>query len=223
MITFIDLYNYMTGQAWSMFDGDVEAIDEFETSVTTSIQKALNSLWCSYKFPFRNKTQVVRVRSGVKSYSTPNGKIAEKTIKGKKVFGVKIGNKFLSYEPDYETLDTTETGEPTKFFVKNDKIFLYPTPDANYNMEVEYWTIFAACNESGDSKATLEEENDYIDIPEKYEHLFKAALAPLCMVYAIASDSDENHSGYKRQYDEAYKILCDYASGVEIRKRYGWK
>ena len=97
MITFIDLYNYMTGQAWSMFDGDVEAIDEFETSVTTSIQKALNSLWCSYKFPFRNKTQVVRVRSGVKSYSTPNGKIAEKTIKGKKVFCVKIGNKFLSY------------------------------------------------------------------------------------------------------------------------------
>ena len=57
MITLIDLYNEITGQAWSMFDGDVEAQDEFETSVTTSIQKALSSIWCSYKFPFRNKTQ----------------------------------------------------------------------------------------------------------------------------------------------------------------------
>lgn len=222
-ITFIDLYNEMTGQAWSMFDGDVEAIDEFETSVTTSIQKALNSLWCSYKFPFRNKTQNIRVRSGVKTYSTPNGNIAQKTVKGKKVYGVKIGTEYLSYEPDYETLDTTETGTPKKFYVKNDKIHLYPTPDANYNMEVEYWTIFAACDENGDSKATLEEETDYIDVPEKYEYLFKAALLPLCMVYAIASDSDENHSGYKRQYDEAYKILCDYARGVEVEKKYGWK
>jgi hypothetical protein len=90
-------------------------------------------------------------------------------------------------------------------------------------MEVEYWTIFAACDENGTSKATLEEENDYIDIPEKYEKLFMAALLPLSMVYAIASDSDENHSGYQRQYDEAYKILCNYARGIETEKTYGWK
>lgn len=221
-ITFLDLYNDMTGQAWSMFDGDAEGIDDFEKSVTTSIQKALNDLWCSYKFPFRNKTMTVKTRSGVNSYSTPNGKIAKKKVNNKQVYGVKIGKNFLEYEPNFEFLED-ESGTPEKFYVKNDKLYLYPTPDDIYKVEIEYWTIFAACDEDGASKATLKEETDYIDIPEKYEVLFKAALLPLCMVYAIASDSDENHSGYQRQYEDAYKILIDYARGIETEKRIGWR
>jgi hypothetical protein len=120
-------------------------------------------------------------------------------------------------------LEDVEADTPTKFYIKNDKLYLYPTPDKNYTMDIEYWTIYAACDVDGNSKATLENEDDYIDIPEKYEYLFKAALLPLAMVYAIASDSDENHSGYKRQYDEAYKILCDYARGIELEKRIGWR
>lgn len=222
-IKYIDLYNDMTGQAWSMFDGEVEALDEFESSVTTSIQKALNDLWCSFKFPFRNKTENVKVRSGVIKYPTPNGNIAQKTVKRKKVYGIKIGKEYLSYEPDFETLEDVEPATPTKFYVKNDNIFLYPTPDKTYDMEIEYWTTFAACDEDGAEKATLEEENDYINVPEKYEHLFKAALLPLCMVYAIASDTDENSSGYREQYERAFKILCDYTRGIEIEKRIGWK
>ena len=212
----------MTGQAWSMFDGEVEAMDEFESSVTTSIQKALNSLWCSYKFPFRNKTMKFKTRSGVNQYSTPNGNIAQKILKNKKVYGVKIGKNYLEYEPDFETLED-ETGTPEKFYVKNDKLFLYPTPDDSYDVEIEYWTIFAACDEDGNSKATLEADTDYIDIDEKYESIFKAALLPLCMVYAIASDSDENHSGYQRQYEDAYKILVEFTRGIEIDKRIGWR
>lgn len=205
-----------------MFDGEVEAMDEFESSVTTSIQKALNSLWCSYKFPFRNKTMKFKTRSGVNQYSTPNGNIAQKILKNKKVYGVKIGKNYLEYEPDFETLED-ETGTPEKFYVKNDKLFLYPTPDDSYDVEIEYWTIFAACDEDGNSKATLEVDTDYIDIDEKYESIFKAALLPLCMVYAIASDSDENHSGYQRQYEDAYKILVEFTRGIEIDKRIGWR
>ena len=205
-----------------MFDGEVEAMDEFESSVTTSIQKALNSLWCSYKFPFRNKTMKFKTRSGVNQYSTPNGNIAQKILKNKKVYGVKIGKNYLEYEPDFETLED-ETGTPEKFYVKNDKLFLYPTPDDSYDVEIEYWTIFAACDEDGNSKATLEVDTDYIDIDEKYESIFKAALLPLCMVYAIASDSDENHSGYQRQYEDAYKILVEFTRGIEIDKRMGWR
>lgn len=217
-ITLIDLYNEITGQAWSMFDGDVEAQDEFESSVTTSIQKALSELWCSYKFPFRDKTMTFRTKSGVDSYSTPNGNIARKVINHKKVYAVRIGKNYLEYAPEYEELEE-KTGEPTKFYYKNDKLYLYPTPDTAYKVEVDYWTIFAACDKDGISKATLEEEDDYIDIPVKYEHLFKMALLPLAMVTAIASDQDENHSGYQRQYEKAYKILIDFSRGIETEKR----
>lgn len=211
----------MTGQAWSMFDGDVEAIDEFESSVTTSIQKALNSLWCSYKFPFRNKTQKIKTRIGINSYSLPNGNIAQKNINGIKNYCIKIDKRYLSYDPDAEMLED-KTGIPEKFYIKNDKIFLYPIPEDVYTIEVEYWTIFAACDKDGISKATLEQETDYIDIPAKYEYIFKAALLPLCMVYAIASDIDENHTGYVRQYNDAYKILIDFTRGIDIDKRIGW-
>ena len=218
MLTLISLYNKITGQAWSMFDGDVEAQDEFESSVTSSIQKALSALWNSYKFPFRNKTLKFQTKKGVEVYSTPNGNIAQKRVKNKKVHSIKIGKKYLEYEPDYELLEEKE-GEPEKFYYKNDNLYLYPTPDNAYKVEVEYWTIFAACDEDGIVKATLENENDYINIPEKYEDLFEMALLPKTMVYAIASDSDENHSGYQRQYEEAYKNLIEFSKGIDIEKR----
>lgn len=217
-IKFIDLYNSITGQAWSMFDGEVEAQDEFETSVTTSIQKALSELWCSFKFPFRNKTYTFKTKTGKESYVAPNGNIAQKTINHKKVYGVKYNKTYLKYEPNYETLESA-AGEPEYFYVKNDNIYLYPTPDDVYKIEIEYWTIFAAKDNRGISKANLENENDYIDIPEKYEDLFKNALLPLAMTYLIASESDENYSDYVRQYKKAYMRLIDLATGIDKEKR----
>ena len=217
----IDLYNDITGQAWSMFDGDVEAQDEFESSVTSSIQKALSALWCSYHFPFREKNLLIKTKSGKSDYVTPNGNIIKKVIKNTPVYSVKYGNKFLSYEPDYEVLEE-KTGEPESFYIKNDKLYLYPIPDGIYNIVVDYHTFYTAKNSRGISKATLEDEDDYIDIPVKYEHLFKMALMPLAMIYAIASDTDENHSGYQKQYNEAYKNLVNYCHGFELDKRIGW-
>lgn len=222
MITFIDLYNKVTGQAWSMFDTEVESQDEFETSVTTSIQKALSALWCSYKFPFRNKSIVINTIAGQNNYNTPNGNIVEKRINNKNVYGIKIGNTFLEYEPNFEVLEPKE-GKPEKFFIKNDELLLYPTPDAEYNVDVEYISIFAAKNKEGEEKATLVDADDYIDIPIKYEQLFLDCLMPLSMVYLIASDTDENYSSYyKPQYDNAYKNLIEFTRGLEIDKTIGW-
>lgn len=42
------------------------------------------------------------------------------------------------------------------------------------------------------------------------------------MLYAIASEQDENYSGYKEQYDRAYKILINYTSGLKKEKRVYW-
>lgn len=222
MLTLLDLYNRITGQAWSMFDSEVEDKEEFETSVTTSIQKALSALWCSYKFVFRNKKYKFKTRSGVSEYSRPNGNIIQKTIRGSKVYGIKCGKKFLLYEPDYEVLED-KTGEPEAFFIQYDKICLYPTPDKSYDIEVEYITFDAACDEDGETKANLVEETDYINIEERYEDLFEKALMPLAMTYLIASESDENFSQYKEQYERAYKNLIDFCRGADIDKRIGWR
>lgn len=220
-LTFIDIYNKITGQAWSMFDSEVEDKDEFESAVTTSIQKALSALWCSFKFPFRIKEQKTKVRAGVASYNAPAGNIIQKSSKGSKVYSVICNKKYLNYEPDYNIKDEA-SGTPEYFYIKNGKIYFYPTPDDNYEIKIEYLSFNMACDESGNTKANLEEDTDYIDIDERYNDLFLNALMPLAMVYLIASDTDENYKGYKEQYDKAYKNLIDFCKGLEFDKKIGW-
>ncbi len=100
---------------------------------------------------------------------------------------------------------------------------MYPVPDAAYNIEVGYWSIFLAMDEDDEEKATLENDTDYINIPEKYEHHFRNCVISKAMIYIIADESDENHSGYQTQYDEAYKILIDLTAGIDKDKRIGWR
>lgn len=220
-LTLLNLYNKITGQAWSMFDTDAESSDDFEPAVINSIQKALSYLWCSYKFPFRIKTFVFNSSKNKDSYPLPNGNIIKKVISDNEVYAVKYNKKFLEYLSNYETLEE-KTGEPKGFYIKNDKIFLYPTPDNAYKISIEYLNIFAVLSSDGTSKANLEEETDYIDIPEKYEDLFANALLPLAQLYNIASEQDENYSAYKNQFDSAYKILIDFTQGIDLNKSIGW-
>jgi len=220
-LTYLDIYNEVTGQAWSMFDSEVEDKDEFESSVTSSIQKALTELWCSYPFPFRIKDYAIKTKIDVNSYALPTGNILKKTVAGEETYSVKIGKEFLDYESNYETLDD-ETGKPRSFYVKNDKLYLYPTPDDVYKVDIEYLALQVGFNEDGEKIYQLIEDTDYLDIPEKYEVIFKNALITLAMYYAIASREDENSSSYKEQYENAYKILVEYAKGINTVKRITW-
>lgn len=220
-ITFLDLYNKITGQAWSMFDGEIEDKDEFETSVTSSIQKALTTLWCSFDFPFRHKDKTFYTQENKATYRTPNGNIARKIINGCYKHIVQCDNDFLSYNPDCEVKEE-KTGKPKYFYIKNDKIVLYPIPDDKYKIKIEYVSFYTSCDADDEPKSILEEDTDYIYIPEKFENLFLNALLPLAMTYLIASETDENFSQYQEQYEKAYKILLEYTMGICIEKHIGW-
>ena len=218
MITLKDLYNEVTGQPWSMFDGDIEKQDEFESTVILSIQKALGNLWNVYNFPFKLKDYKVTTKKGKAFYPTPVGNIARSGAD----YGIRIGKDPLDYLSDYLTMPDKE-GKPEYFYLKNDKLYLYPTPDDVYAVNMEYYALYPAVDaETDEDKYTLVNENDYINIPERYEQIFKNALLPLTMVYAIASNSDENHSGYQRQYEDALQILIDFSQGVDKYKYKGW-
>jgi len=220
-LTFLDIYNEVAGQAWSMYDGDAESIDEMESALKSSINKALSEIWCSYPFPFRNKTFTITTSSGNAQYLTPNGNIIKKTVSGKQVYSVRIGKNYLEFLDDYETLEDKED-KPTGFYIKNDSLFLYPTPDDTYTVTIEYLTLAIGENDFGDSVYSLKNDNDSINIPEKYENIFKNALITKSMLYAIASEQDENYSGYKEQFDKAYKILISYTAGLDKEKRVYW-
>ena len=204
-----------------MFDGDVGAQDEFEENVISSIQKALSDLWFSYKFPFRYKTKTIKTAAGKQRYAVPDGQIVRKTVNGKSVYGISYQDSFL---PQTANIAGTDTGTPSTFFIKDDYIYLCPIPDDVYNIDIESLSIFPAMSEDGEPKGTLTEENDYIDVPERYETLFLHALMPLAMyLYLIASDSDENWSGYKLQYERALKNLIEFSKVLETDRTIGWR
>ena len=220
-LTFLDIYNEVAGQAWSMYDGDAESVDEMESALKSSINKALTEIWCSYPFPFRIKTMTIAVREGVNEYATPNGNILKKTVAGNQVYSIRIGTDYLEYLDDYETFEV-KSGKPTGFYISNENIYLYPTPDNVYTVTIEYLTLAIGEDDFGSAIYSLQKEEDAINIPEKYEIIFKNVLITKSMLYAIASETDENYSGYKEQYDKAYKILLNYTSGLEKERRVYW-
>ena len=220
-LTFLDIYNEVAGQAWSMYDGDAESVDEMESALKSSINKALSELWCSYPFPFRIKNMSFATREDVSEYATPNGNILRKTVLGKQVYSIRIGKNYLEYLDEFDTLET-KSGTPTGFYVSNENIYLYPTPDNVYTVNVEYLTLAIGEDDFGTAVFSLVNDEDTIDIPEKYENIFKNALITKSMLYAIASESDENYSGYKEQYERAYKILLDYTFGLKKERKVFW-
>lgn len=220
-LTFLDIYNEVAGQAWSMYDGDAESVDEMESALKSSINKALSEIWCSYPFPFRIKTMTIATREGVNEYATPNGNILKKTVAGNQVYSIRIGTDYLEYLDDYETFEV-KSGKPTGFYISNENIYLYPTPDNVYTVTIEYLTLAIGEDDFGSAIYSLQKEEDAINIPEKYEIIFKNVLITKSMLYAIASETDENYSGYKEQYDKAYKILLNYTSGLEKERRVYW-
>lgn len=220
-LTFLDIYNDVAGQAWSMYDGDAESVDEMESALKSSINKALSEIWCSYPFPFRIKTHIIATRDDNNAYATPNGNIIKKTVSGKQVYSIRIGTDYLEYLSDYETLEY-KVGKPTGFYISNENIYLYPVPDNTYNVTIEYLTLAIGEDDFGTPIYYLQNDEDSINIPEKYENIFKNTLITKSMLYAIASETDENYSGYKEQYEKAYKILINYTAGIEKERRVYW-
>lgn len=217
-ITFLELYNKVAEQAWSMYDAEAESQEDFESGLKSSIQKALSELWCSYPFPFRIGDYKVTTQDGVGTYDMPTGNIYKKDVKGKKTYSVRLGTEYLTLTDDIETFDAVK-GRPTQFQVYKDKLKFYPIPDGAYDIEIEYEKLEYGEDDFGDKVFKLEDEEDFIDVGDKYEELFKNALITKAMMYAIASKEDENYAGYKEQFDNAYKILREYSIGLDKDKR----
>ena len=221
MLTFLDIYNECAGQPWSMFDNDATSIDDFESAMRISINKALSYLWNLHDWSFRVVKKNMTTRTGIAEYNMPDGNLMRKTIKGTQRYGVKYDGKFLPYEPSYELLDEEE-GTPESFYINGEKLCLYPTPDAVYPIQLLYLKMNLGLSKDGEQLTELVEDTDYIDIPEKYETLFKNCLISLSMVYAIAEETDENYSAYQRQYEDALQTLMKYCKDSIVDKNIVW-
>lgn len=210
-LTFLDLYNECAGQPWSMFDSDAESVEDLESSLKISINKAVSFLWNYQPWSFRQMTHIARVKIGNNKYLMPDGVISRVVKNNYVKYGVKYDNKNLEIVDDTDLLDD-KSGTPEEFYTKGEYIYLYPTPDAQGILTIDYLSLAFAANSEDEDVYELTNEDDYIKVPEKYEKMFKNCAISLAMMYAIADENDENYSGYKKQYEDALTVLFNYCN-----------
>lgn len=214
-LTLLDLYNTAATQEWSMYDNDAVSGDEFEKSLVLALNKALQEILYSYNFTFRNRTHILFTVPRINAYDLPSG-IIKQNQNGE--YYVKLGTKFLKLIEDFEHLDEKK-GAPEGFYLKNDKIYFYPTPITQSIITLDYTTLCIGENKYGEEIFVLKEDDDIVTIPPHLEELLKNAVISRAMLNSIASESDENYSAYKKQSETAYRLLVKYAKGVDGEKK----
>ena len=220
-ITFLELYNEVASQPWSMFDADAESIDDLEGSLKTSINKAISHLWNLQPWSFRVQDMKTRLATGRNKIPMPNGKLLKESSNNKTTYGIKCNGKPLEYLADYDALEE-KTGTPEGFYLKGENIYFYPTADNTYTIDITYLMLPYALTEDGEEIYELKEETDVLNVPDKYSALFRNCLISLAMIYAIADENDENHSGYQRQYEDALETLIDYCNTPLVDRILFW-
>ena len=213
-ITLLDLYNTTASQEWAMYDNDALSDAEFEDSLVLAINKAILEILASYEFPFRERTHLILTIPKMDVYDAPNGLI-KKDKNG--VYLVKYNSKLLNFIEDTTNLDS-KLGEPSGFYLKNNKIVLNPIPQEKGIVTIDYYTLAIGESAQGEEIYSLKKDTDTLTVPIYLEELMKEVIITRTMLNTIASENDENYSAYKKQADRAYKTLIRYSKGVRQEK-----
>ncbi len=209
-LTLLDLYNTAASQEWAMYDNDAISDSEFEDSFVLAINKSIIEILASYDFPFRERTHLILTIPKMDAYDLPSGLI-KKDLNGK--YAVKYNSELLNFVENPLDLDS-KMGIPDSFYIKNDKIVLYPIPQEKGLVTIDYMTLAIGENAEGEEIFALKKDSDILTVPVYLEELMKEAIITRTMLNTIASESDENYSAYLRQANKAYKLLIKYSKGV---------
>lgn len=209
-LTLLDLYNTAASQEWAMYDNDAVSDSEFEDSFVLAINKSIIDILASYDFSFRERTHLILTIPKIDSYDMPNGLI-KKDQNG--IYAVKYNSNLLKMIENPFELDS-KLGTPEGFYIKNNKIVLYPTPIEKGMVTIDYMTLAVGENAQGEEIFVLKNDSDILTVPVYLEELMKEAIITRTMLNTIASESDENYSAYKKQADNAYRLLIKYSKGV---------
>ena len=209
-LTLLDLYNTAASQEWAMYDNDAASDEEFEDSLVIALNKAILEIYMSHDFGFRERTHLILTIPKVDKYTLPSGLIKRDAYGD---YIVKHNSTKLKFIVDSSNLQP-KVGMPEGFYIKKDKLVLYPTPMEKGIITIDDFTLTIGENAEGDEIYSLQKDSDILSVPVHLEALMKEAIITRTMLNTIASESDENFSAYKKQADKAYKLLVKYSKGV---------
>ena len=186
--------------------------------IKQKMNEVLRELCCGEKdiWKFREREKLIYATDGVNKYSLPEGYILYIRPDDD------TNRPPLLYNMEHKYLPLTATGTPIYYWIYEDKIILYPTPDKQNDgqvYKVRYLTDKYAVDENGCEKETLENATDEPIIPEGYRSL---------LVYGVVSDfrassGDPKSVFYRRKYNALYnkmlsnqRLTDDYFTGGKM-------
>lgn len=209
-ITLKDVYEAVTTQAWSIFDSDIETLEDDDAGVVSTIQKALNELWNDYKYSFKLKSKIVTLNAETNNINKPIGQI-------RKIYLIDEDETETEIKCSGRTLETKQLGYPKEYYIKYNKIYFRPMPMEACTIKIDYYNRYPVLSQNGNPQLNFIELTDYLDIREEYEDLFLRALITRTMAIYPHPNTLINAT-YKEQSDHAYRLLIE-ASDVNANGR----
>lgn len=199
---YFELCNEILGELYFEEVEYFEELDEIEEGrrVKRLLNRALKYI-CNNEegaWSFRELEQALIPTKDVKHYDKPNGFI--EYIKYPK------NNIVLTYIDDHKYTVSNTKGMPISYWMHNNKIRLYPTPDHTYNdneLSIHFLTNDYAKDCCGFYKPQMVYETDTPIIPNHHRDI---------LVYKVCADwrtnaGDAQSVFFKEQYKNAYRAL----------------
>lgn len=208
----INLMSYLPAETMSDLDTPEGRL------IKQKMNDVLRELCCGEHdtWKFRERKERIYLADGKKDYELPDGHILYIRPDDD------TNRPPLIYSMDNKYLPLSTNGTPMYYWIYEDKIRLFPTPNQNNNNDVyivKYLTDKFVVDKYGNLKDNMEEAEDEPIIPEMYRSL---------LVYGVvrdfrASRNDPKSDFYRKKYISLYnkmlsnqRLTDDYFKGGKI-------
>jgi len=198
MKTFKEILDQVYGQS-ELAETETTFADYAGEKILT-IQLAHAEIWGEADYSFRDRTSTFVTVAAQSAYDMPNGKIKKAGLKAS------TATRPMTETTNVDSLPVS-SGLPYYYFLENQKLNLYPTPDAAYTITTKTFTNNKAKSSGGTEQDTLVLETDVLNIPADIESLYLAALGYKTIILRIADVNDELYQHALNNYSIALKLL----------------
>lgn len=215
---FLDLCNEVLSELVYEEVATFEELDDITEGkkVKRELNKVLRQICNNEQRPwkFRQRTIKIPIVGGINTYELPNGYIRYIRYNDTPIK--------LSYIENHDTLPKDTCGMVLDYWIENDKLVLYPTPDNSQTgriLEVHLLTYDYAIDCCGLLKPIMDSECDEPIIPEHHRDV---------LVYKVCANwrgnvTDARAQYFQAQYKTAYKNLLsdqrlteDYPNRLDV-------
>ena len=171
---------------------------EYTADEKYAVTIALDEIWEEMDFPFKERSTSFNTVATTVAYDLPYGKV--------RALKESTSTRAMTQGNNFDNLPTA-TGKPYRFCLKSNEINLYPTPDAVYAVNMDYYTDYKALAGTTEQE-TLELETDVLNIPDYLENHFLVTLGYKAgMNISTAPSSDEEYIHWSNNYQRALTLL----------------